>query len=119
MTVVDQRELAWLQKFGERRFPREPLYREFYGNQKVDPQAQRNTISDYLKVASHIVPERAEVNQPAIRHPDLSPDNIFISDSGDITGVIDWQNSVILPIFLQPKIPKHFQNWGDDDFENY
>jgi hypothetical protein len=119
LASVGQRELAWLQKFGEPRFPREPLYREFYGRQKVDPQVHIDNLLGYLKVAPHIVPEREELNRPTIRHPDLSPNNIFISASGDITGFIDWQHSTILPIFLQAKIPKHFQNYGDDDSESF
>ncbi|KAH4122821.1 hypothetical protein HBI81_104630 [Parastagonospora nodorum] len=119
LEAVGHRELAWLQKFGKQRFPREPLYREFYGRQEVDPQVQIDSLKDYLKVAPHIVPEDPELCQPTIRHPDLSPNNIFVSESGDITGVIDWQHSTILPMFLQAKIPKHFQNYGDDDSENF
>jgi len=119
LKAVGQRELIWLQKFGERRFPREPLYREFYGRQKVDPQVQIDNLLDYLKVVPHIIPEGEELNKPTIRHPDLSPNNVFISESGDITGVIDWQHSAILPVFLQAKIPKHFQNYGDEDSENF
>ncbi|KAL6705518.1 hypothetical protein ACN47E_006635 [Coniothyrium glycines] len=119
LEAVGHRELAWLQKFGKRRFPREPLYRELYGRQEVDPQVQIDNLRDYLKVASHIVPEDPELCQPTIRHPDLSPDNIFVSESGNITGVIDWQHSTMLPMFLQAKIPKHFQNYGDDDSENF
>jgi hypothetical protein len=34
-------------------------------------------------------------------------------------GIIDRKNSAILPIFLQAKIPKHFQNYGDDDSEDF
>jgi len=109
----------WLQRFGEKRYPREPLYREFYGHQEVDPQVQIKHLLDYLKVARHLVPKSEALNVPTIRHPDLSPSNIFISDSGEITGIIDWQHSTALPIFLQAKIPKHFQNYGDDDSENF
>jgi hypothetical protein len=119
LEAVGRRELAWLQKFGKQRFPREPLYREFYGHQEVDPQVQVDSLRDYLKVAPHIIPENSELCKPTIRHPDLSPNNIFVSESGDITGVIDWQHSTILPMFLQAKIPKHFQNYGDDDSENF
>jgi hypothetical protein len=119
LEAVSHRELAWLQKFGKQRFPREPLYREFYGRQEVDPQVQVDSLTDYLKVAPHIIPENPELCQPTIRHPDLSPNNIFVSESGDITGVIDWQHSTILPLFLQAKIPKHFQNYRDDDSENF
>ena len=107
----------WLRRFGERRYPREPLYREFYGHQKVDPQVHISHLSDYLKVTSHLAPQAKQLNVPTIRHPDLSPSNIFISNSGDIAGILDWQHTTILPIFLQAKIPKHFQNYGDDDSE--
>ncbi|UPX16688.1 uncharacterized protein EKO05_0007076 [Ascochyta rabiei] len=119
LEAVGHRELAWLQKFGKQRFPREPLYREFYDHQEVDPQVQVDSLRDYLKVAAHIVPEDPELCQPTIRHLDLSPSNILVSESGDITGVIDWQHSTILPIFLQAKIPKHFQNYGDNDSESF
>jgi hypothetical protein len=75
-------------------------------------------LLDYLKVAPHLVPKVEQLNIPTIRHPDLLPSNILISNSGDITGIINWQHATILPIFLQAKIPKHFQNYGDDDSEN-
>ena len=119
LKAVGERELAWLKKFGKRRYPREPLYREFYGGQMVEQDVQMRNLSDYLKVAPFIAPHDPELNKPCIRHPDLSPNNIFVSDSGDITGVIDWQHSVVLPIFLQAKIPKHFQNYGDEDSEDF
>ncbi|CZT50286.1 uncharacterized protein RSE6_11239 [Rhynchosporium secalis] len=92
---------------------------ELYHNQRVDPQVQIRHLSDYLKVAPHLVPKEDQLNLPTIRHPDLSPSNILISDCGDITGLIDWQHATILPIFLLAKIPKHFQNYGDDDSENF
>lgn len=53
------------------------------------------------------------MEQPVIRHPDLQPNNIFVSPSLDIMNVIDWQHSVILPLFLQCGIPKNLQNYGD------
>lgn len=118
LRAVGEREIMWLRRFGERRYPGEPLYREFYSRQKVDPQVQIIHLSDYLKVTPHLAPQEKELNIPTIRHPDLSPTNIFISDAGDITGIIDWQHTTILPIFLQAKIPKHFQNYGDEDSEN-
>lgn len=76
-------------------------------------------LSNYLKLAPYLVPKTTELNAPTIRHPDLSPSNIFVSESGEITGVIDWQHATILPIFLQAKIPKHFQNYGDEDSESF
>jgi hypothetical protein len=119
LRAVGERELLWLRRFGKPRYPREPLYREVYNNQVVDPQVQINHLLNYLKIAPHLVPQAEELNVPTIRHPDLSPNNIFISNSGDITGILDWQNTTIIPLFLQAKIPKHFQNYGDDDSENF
>lgn len=118
MRSVGERELAWLEKFGRFRYPREPLYRAFYSHQQVDPEVQKRSLRDYLKVAPLVIPEQSDFNMPTIRHPDLSPNNIFISNSGNITGLIDWQHTSILPLFLQAKIPKHFQNWGDDESES-
>jgi hypothetical protein len=119
LRAVGERELLWLRRFGKPRYPREPLYREVYNNQVVDPQVQINHLLNYLKIAPHLVPQAEELNVPTIRYPDLSPNNIFISNSGDITGILDWQNTTIIPLFLQAKIPKHFQNYGDDDSENF
>ena len=109
----------WLRRFGEKRHPRELFYREFYGHQKVDPQIQIDHLSDYLRVTPYLAPEADDLNVPTIRHPDLSPSNILISDNGDITGVIDWQHASVLPLFLQAKIPKYFQNYGDEESENF
>jgi hypothetical protein len=115
---VGERELAWLDRFAKPRYPRDPLYRAFYDHKKVDPQVQKQVLQDYLGVIAHMIPEQAELNQPTLRHPDLSPSNIIVSESGEITGLIDWQHTSILPLYLQAKIPKHFQNWGDEDSEN-
>lgn len=119
MRSVGERELAWLKKFANPRYPREPLYRAFYDYQEVSPDVQMKVLRDYLNLVSLLVPEQARLTKPTIRHPDLSPSNIFVSDMGEITDLIDWQHTSVLPLFLQAKIPKHFQNWGDEDSENF
>ena len=53
-----------------------------------------------------------------MRHPDLQPNNIFVSDKLEITGLIDWQHSVVLPLFLQCGIPNSLQNYGDEVSES-
>jgi hypothetical protein len=74
---------------------------------------------DYLNLVPLPVPKQARLSRPTVRHPDLSPSYIFDSDAGEITGLIDWQHTSVLPLFLQGKIPKHFQNWGDENSENF
>lgn len=119
MRSVGEREFAWLKEFANLRHPREPLYKAFYDNQKVSPDVQMKILRDYLNLVPLLVPEQARLSRPTIRHPDLSPSNILVSDTGEITGLIDWQHTSVLPLFLQAKIPKHFQNWGDEDSENF
>lgn len=38
---------------------------------------------------------------------------MLVNDDYEITGIIDWQHTVILPLALCAGIPKHYQNWGD------
>ncbi|KAL1961045.1 hypothetical protein VTO42DRAFT_4933 [Malbranchea cinnamomea] len=75
------------------------------------PRETRN----YLQICPSIVPTRDDWNQPTIRHPDLSPSNVFIDDSGEITGIIDWKRTEALPMFLQARMPAHFQDFGDGE----
>lgn len=113
-----ERERAWLTKHGVPRFPREPLNREVYDNQKVNPDVQIEDLSKYLDLVPWLVPRDEDRHRPVIRHPDLSPNNIFISDEGAITGLIDWQHCAVMPLSLHSRIPEHFQNWGDEVSES-
>ncbi|KAK2738840.1 hypothetical protein FQN55_000396 [Onygenales sp. PD_40] len=120
LTEVGQRELQWLHKFGRPRYPREPLYRELYNNQKVDPTTQIANLEDYVQVARYLVPPRDDLNRPTLRHPDLSPRNIFINDdASEITAIIDWERTAILPAFIHTRVPPHFANFGDEASENF
>ncbi len=85
----------------------------------MDPNVQLETLSDYIAMVPSLVPSDESLYRSVMRHPDLSPSNIFISEEGTITGLIDWQHCVIMPAFLHAHIPKHFQNWGDDISESF
>ncbi|KAK2784347.1 hypothetical protein FQN51_004094 [Onygenales sp. PD_10] len=120
LTAVGQRELQWLHKFGRPRYPCEPLYRELYSDRKVDPTTQIANLEDYVQVARYLVPPRDDLNLPTLRHPDLSPRNIFINDdASEITAIIDWERTAILPAFIHTRVPPHFANFGDEASENF
>lgn len=40
------------------------------------------------------------------------------SDDCQVVGIIDWQHSKALPLFLQAAVPGHFQDYGDSQAEN-
>ncbi|KAF7513613.1 hypothetical protein GJ744_008907 [Endocarpon pusillum] len=118
LQAVGKREIKWLQKYGQPRFPQIPIYKALYQHKKSDPAVQIKALNEYLMISPHIVPDDPGFNRPTLRHPDLSPSNIFIS-KGEITGLIDWENTTILPLFMQAWIPGHFQNFGDEESENF
>jgi hypothetical protein len=68
----------------------------------------------YLRIAPDLVPKHDDdLTRPSIRHPDLQPNNVFVSQDLEITGLIDWQHYAVLPLFLQAGIPSSLQNYGD------
>lgn len=44
-----------------------------------------------------------------ISHPDLSWNNVLVNESKEITGLIDWENAVALPLSVACGLPKLFQ----------
>jgi len=107
--------LAWIRAYGRHRFPFERAYRETFDYKKQNPEEHANSLVDYTRLAPHLVPTCSKLNLPVLRHPDLQPNNIFISEDFSITGLIDWQHSLVLPTFLAAGMPNLFQNYDDDE----
>ncbi|RMZ77268.1 hypothetical protein DV738_g4502, partial [Chaetothyriales sp. CBS 135597] len=116
MEAVARKELAWLRQFGRPRFPFHRHHREFLDYKKSSPDEHIKHLEMYLQVSSHLVPKaQPALLRPTIRHPDLQPHNIFVSDDLSIVGLIDWQHSSVLPLFLQAGVPKYWQNPSSDE----
>lgn len=115
LSGVATKELAWLKAFGRSRFPFERAYRECMNYQKSPPEEHIESLEKYLRIAPYLVPQDARFHKPTLRHPDLQPNNIFVSENLDIIGIIDWQHCSVLPQFLAAGIPKYFQNYHDEE----
>ncbi|KAL8788913.1 MAG: hypothetical protein Q9213_001436 [Squamulea squamosa] len=115
MRAVGKRELDWTSQYAQPRYPSEGILREFFNHKKIPPDDHINALKDYLRICDYLVPKEARLNRFVLRHPDLQPNNLFVSDSMDLLGVIDWQHSSILPIFLHCGLPNDFQNYDDID----
>lgn len=98
--------------------PFERMYRDITDFKKSEPQEYIQSLENYMQVAAHLVPKEEWLCKPTLRHPDLNPNNIFVSDDFEILGIIDWQHSKALPIFLHAGIPGPFQNYGDSESED-
>ncbi|KAH7128505.1 kinase-like domain-containing protein [Dendryphion nanum] len=109
-----EKELAWIRVYGRHRFPFERAYRETFNYEKQNPEDHANSLMDYIRLAPLLVPICSKLNLPVLRHPDLQPNNIFVSEDLSITGLIDWQHSLVLPTFLAAGMPNSFQNYDDE-----
>ncbi|KAL4781272.1 kinase-like domain-containing protein [Aspergillus varians] len=116
--AVGERELKWTKAYAKPRLPYERLYREIYNFSPVSPDSHIQALSDYLTLAQCLgFKAESPLNRPVIRHPDFQPNNILVSETNEIVGLIDWQHCTILPLGIAAGIPKHFQNYGDPDSE--
>ncbi|RMZ68811.1 phosphotransferase enzyme family [Pyrenophora seminiperda CCB06] len=108
-----EKELTWIREHGKPRYPCRRQYREAFNYMKQDPIVHAESLQRYLHVAPHLIPTSPELNFPVLRHPDMQPNNIFISENYRVTSLIDWQHATALPTFLAAGIPNSFQNYGD------
>ena len=74
-------------------------------------------LERYLGITPWLAPSDSALNRFYIRHPDLQPNNIFVSWSPGsdckIVSLFDWQHASILPMFLLAGIPQRLQNHAD------
>ncbi|BCS01795.1 phosphotransferase enzyme [Aspergillus luchuensis] len=115
--AVGERELTWAKAYAKPRLPYERLYREIYKFKRVSPDTHVTDLVNYLEMVSSLRYCNPSLDRPVMRHPDLQPNNILVSDTNEITGLIDWQHCAILPLGIVAGIPAHFQNYGDPESE--
>ncbi|KAL8658701.1 MAG: hypothetical protein Q9202_007470 [Teloschistes flavicans] len=114
LQAAGQREKTWMTQYAQTRYPDGgPLHMEMHNYKKISPAIHIKSLSDYVQIAEYLRPCQDRFNRPILRHLDLQPNNIFVSDSMDVLGIIDWQHCAILPLFLNAGIPQEFQNYGD------
>ncbi|PGG97478.1 hypothetical protein AJ80_09697 [Polytolypa hystricis UAMH7299] len=114
LTAVAKKELAWLHSYGKPRFPFERAYRGVTNYEKSTPGEHIATLEKYLKIAPYFVPADRRLQTPTLRHPDLRQNNIFVSEDLDIVGLMNWEHSSALPLFLAARIPYSIQNYNDE-----
>jgi hypothetical protein len=114
MAAGVRKELAWMEQFGCSRFPFDRHRREFLDYQKTSADKHIKHLEMYLEISPHLIPKTQSLLRPTIRHPDLQPHNIFVSDEFKVVGLIDWQHCSVLPLFLQAGVPKYWQNTSDE-----
>ncbi|CAK3787619.1 Hypothetical predicted protein [Lecanosticta acicola] len=106
-----KKEIQYLARYGRPLFPFNRMQRETFNLEKQLPSVHLDSLQKYLQISSALIPEESrELIRPVIRHPDLRPSNIFVSDNYEIVSLIDWQNATALPLFLHSGIPDDLDN---------
>ncbi|KAE8151418.1 kinase-like domain-containing protein [Aspergillus avenaceus] len=88
---VGQRELEWTSKYGK------PLRNDFPHNSivegEISPEVYVGLLNKFILMSPHILPEDREhpMNMPTMRHPDLNPSNIFVTDSCEVSSPKDLE----------------------------
>ncbi|RDW79290.1 phosphotransferase family protein [Aspergillus mulundensis] len=117
--AIGERELKWTEAYAKPRLPYERLYREIYNLRKIPPDRHIENLRNYLNLSTCLGFKAASpLDRPVIRHPDFQPNNILVSETNEIVGLLDWQHSTILPLGLAAGMPRHFQNYGDPESES-
>ncbi|KIW77969.1 hypothetical protein Z517_07802 [Fonsecaea pedrosoi CBS 271.37] len=75
--------------------------------------AVRQMLELVRTITPHIVPRSPDRCLPLLWHRDLHDGNIFVSDEGKVTSIIDWQDANVLPLFLAIRKPQ-FLDLADD-----
>lgn len=108
LLAISAREREWTRRFAT------PIRRTLlFSKSKAEilPQEHLQLLDKYDALVSHLVPPQ-EI-EPILRHPDLHLGNIFIDpDSKKISGIIDWQGAMILPLFIHSGFPPMVNNDG-------
>ncbi|SMR44865.1 unnamed protein product [Zymoseptoria tritici ST99CH_3D1] len=107
-----KKEIEYLARHGRPLLPFNRMLRETFNLEKQQPSIHLDSLQKYLKISEALIPSGEALVRPVIRHPDLRPSNIFVSDDYEITSFIDWQNATILPLFLQSGPLDDFDSLG-------
>ncbi|KAH9848501.1 kinase-like domain-containing protein [Lenzites betulinus] len=117
LAAAAQKEIAYLKHYGQPLLPLRRERRPSYKYQQQSPSDHVKNLERYLSITSSLVPKDPALSRFYIRHPDLQPNNIFVSWSPGadctIVSVFDWQHTSILPMFLLAGIPQRLQNHAD------
>ncbi|OJJ43564.1 hypothetical protein ASPZODRAFT_2114104 [Penicilliopsis zonata CBS 506.65] len=75
-------------------------------------------LQKYLAIAPYLLPKDPGdiLNQPTLRHPDLTFSNVFVCpDTFNVTCIIDWQHTIVAPLLLAAGYPKLFEKPDPDE----
>ncbi|KAK2764409.1 hypothetical protein FQN54_009103 [Arachnomyces sp. PD_36] len=109
--AIGHNEIAWIKSHA---FPRMNYYRSTKTPQH--PDEALSLLSQYMEVASYLVPRDGGDDPKVLWHPDLHLDNVFVDpETLQITAIIDWQSASVAPLFFHiPERPDGYEDLSED-----
>lgn len=102
VTSAARREMAVIQRYAKAQ-PRQTFL--LPTNYNIYPSEHISLLSRFLQLAPYLI-RPGSYSAPTLRHPDLSLSNILLAPgSTKIISIIDWQDAVIFPRFMQAGCP--------------
>ncbi|CAP99407.1 Altered inheritance of mitochondria protein [Penicillium chrysogenum] len=102
VTSAARREMAVIQHHAKAQ-PRQTFL--LPTNHNILPSEHTSLLTRFLQLVPHIT-RPGSYSVPTLRHPDLSLSNILLAPgSTKIISIIDWQDAVVFPRFMQVGYP--------------
>ncbi|QSS55922.1 phosphotransferase enzyme family protein [Histoplasma capsulatum var. duboisii H88] len=111
LVAIGKREREWTKRYGKPRPVRFPHVVNFEGIKS--PHDHIQLLNQYMALAPYLLggDPHSELNRPTLRHPDLTPGNIFICpETHKVSCIIDWQHTTLLPLLLATGHPPMLQS---------
>lgn len=92
------------------------MRRDCYDYKKQSPLDHIKNLERYLLVAPSLVPDDESLSKFCLRHPDITVNNIKISTGSEglqIVSLLDWQSTVVYPLFLASGVPNQIRSKND------
>ena len=78
-----------------------------------------HTFSTDLRCATQVIIQKLSRGTSIDSYVDLNPTNLFVSDSCEVSCIIDWQHTTILPLLLVAGNPPLFRNPDNEPPKNF
>ncbi|EFR00445.1 protein kinase subdomain-containing protein [Nannizzia gypsea CBS 118893] len=102
LNAGEKKEISYLTKYGHPIQPFQRLRREIYDYKPRSHLDHLMNLRQYLQIAPRLIPHHdPTLARPVMRHPDLQPKAIFVSDKFEITGLIGW-STLLSHTFMFP-----------------
>ena len=104
LKAISRREIAWLNNYATIKPDHSVVVKS---DAQLSVEAHIALYKKFMNVADFLLPNKKSYVAATLWHWDIHASNLFINaDTNEISGLIDWQDSWVGPLFLQARHPR-------------